>query len=141
MSVRFWPDGTYEFLDPVGTGVQAGGASYVYDDGDRPPYYADRPSQSRQDYTANEALYWAQISRDQIRSIRPPVPQFIFPPIEGYGAPVPLTVNDIFEAGDYWTPTRRSWISGPPRVVRMVDLQDEGRGTPTPGMMSPNPML
>lgn len=141
MAVRFLADGSYEFLDPVGVGVTAGNAGEFYDDGERDPPWADRPGQGRQDYTVNESLYWAQIPREQIAAIRPPVPQMLFPPIEGYGSNEALTISDIFEAGDYWTPTRRSWISGPPRVVRMHDLQDEGRGTATPGSMSPNPML
>ena len=139
MSVRFWPDGTYEFLDPLGVAVQSGSAGTVYDDGTRPAFYEDKPGQGRQDYLANEAMYWARIPRAQIAAIRPPVPQQLFPPTEGYYG-VPLTISDVFEAGDYWTPTRRSWISGPPRVIRTYDLQDEGRGSLRPAMGMANPM-
>jgi len=140
MAVRFLDDGSYVFLDPYGVGSTAGNAGEFYDDGERPLPWDDRPFQSRQDYIANEAMRWAEIPREQIQMLRPPVPQQLFPPALGYPG-VALTIDDILLDGDNWTPTMRSWISGVPRVKRMYDMQDEGRGTIRPAMGTANPML
>jgi hypothetical protein len=141
MAVRFWPDGAYEYLDPVGVGVMSGGG-VVYDDGERSEPWLDRPGQNRNELYANDALRWMSVPREEIMAIRPPVPQFLFPPTD-MGSYMPLTIEDVLLNGDYWTPRQRAWISGPPRYLRERDLE-QGMFSGTAregGGVSVNPML
>ena len=66
----------------------------------------------------------AEVIRQQV----PPVPQQLFPPIEGYDH-TPLTIFDVLET-DRWTPQIRSWVSGVTRKPRRVDnIEDQWSGT------------
>jgi hypothetical protein len=121
-------------------GVTSGGG-VVYDDGTRMPVWEDRPGQNRNELVANDALRWMSVPREEIQAIRPPVPYALFPPMYGYTGEA-LTINDIFDAGDHWSPVRRAWISGPPRYLRERDLeQGMFAGTVRYGSSSVNPML
>ena len=107
MAVRFMEDG-YEYLDSM-SGASTAGSVLTYDDGQRTLMpWEDGPGYSQADMIASDALRWMGTPAEQIRMIRPPVPQRLFPPRFGY-VHEPATIEQIFY-GD-WTPQPRSWMS------------------------------
>jgi hypothetical protein len=85
--------------------------------------WVDRPGQSRQEYYVSEAMRIMTVPSDVIRQARPPVPQQLLPPIEGYDT-TPLTINEVLDT-NRWEPQWRSWVSGVVRYPRKSDAQDE----------------
>lgn len=112
-----------EMFDPVAVGTTSGAGLVVYDDGTRPPPWIDRPGQSKEQYIVSEAMRLMSVPREQIRMIRPPVPQVLNPPIYGYDT-TPLGILEVLSS-DRWTPTRRSWISGTVAKPRHSDVDDQ----------------
>ena len=139
MAVQFYPDGSFAYLDPHGFIEAVAPPPAAVAGPVVPPVWEDRPGQNRNELYANDALRWMSVSREEIAAIRPPVPQQLFPPTMGYEGE-PLTINDVLNNGDYWTPRQHAWISGPPRYLRRRDIEDM-EGTPRFASSSVNPML
>lgn len=138
MAVRF-VDGNMEYLDPMGGASSAGGA-LVYDDGTRNEPWQDRPGYGVNDMIASEALRWMATPADQIRMIRPPVPQQLFPPRFGY-THYPCTIDDIFNDA-LWRPQVRSWSWPPGQPTQRREFEEEmWSGSDRNVSMSVNPML
>ena len=138
MAVRFLEDG-YEYLDPM-SGASTAGSVVVYDDGQQTvmPWEA-RLGANQNDLVASDALRWMSMPADQIRQIRPPVPQALFPPRFGYEHE-PATIEDILY-GD-WTPRARSWVAPQVRTLRRAYEEDQmWAGTERNMSVSVNPML
>lgn len=87
------------------------------------PWQYSRPGQLRQEYIVDAVLQAAMTPADEIRRLRPQVPQQLDPPTQGYRR-VPLTIEDVL-ATDRWAPQRRSWVSGAPSIP-LRDEQIEG---------------
>jgi hypothetical protein len=112
----------------------------VYDDGQQTvmPWEA-RLGANQNDLVASDALRWMSMPADQIRQIRPPVPQALFPPRFGYEHE-PATIEDILY-GD-WTPRARSWVAPQVRTLRRAYEEDQmWAGTERNMSVSVNPML
>ena len=125
-----------EVFDPA-SGHSPGGAE-VYDDGTTQPPWQPRPFTTKAEYQTSEALRLMSIPAEVIRQQVPPVPQQLFPPIEGYGPKIALTISDVLDA-DRWSPQIRSWSSGTPRQSRRVDaIEDQWSGTLRGFNASPN---
>lgn len=69
-----------------------------------------RPWQTRQEMLTDQALESAISDPETIRSIRPAVPQVLFPETRGIAKQEP-TVFDALNISRY-SPNYRSWISG-----------------------------
>lgn len=92
-----------------------------------PPAY-NKPGQLRQEYLVSQALEVASIPADEIRKLRPQVPQQLMPPRYGYDQ-TPLTIEDVLNT-NRWQPTRRSWVSGAPVMLTRYQLvADDWVGT------------
>jgi hypothetical protein len=127
-----------EIFDPVGVGSSDGSVGTVYDDGTRGNPWQPRPFSSKTEYIVSEAMRLMEVPADVIRGMRPPVPIELFPPTDGYGPKMPLTIEQVLQT-DRWTPTIRSWTSGTPRTPRRVDTDiDNWSGTLRNFQSSPN---
>lgn len=81
---------------------------------------ASRPNQLRGEYAVDELLRVARASADDIRRIRPPVPQRLLPsPYFGYER-TPLTIHDVLDT-DAFAPQFRSWTYPDPHPRRRND--------------------
>lgn len=109
-------------FDPIGVGSTSSGL-VVYDDGTKPPPWIDRPGQSKEEYIVSEAMRLMTVPRNQIRTIRPPVPVVLNPPIYGYDT-TPLGIMEVLDT-NRWEPTRRSWVSGVVSKPRHADVDDD----------------
>jgi hypothetical protein len=112
--------------DALRESIAAGSTSsgvLVYDDGTTTPPWIDRPWAGRESFITSEAMRLADVPAEEIRKIRPIVPQQLFPDISGYDR-TPLTIDEVLST-DRWKPTVRSWISGPSRQVRRADMQED----------------
>jgi len=113
-----------EIFDSVGIGSTAGGVPFT-EDGTRQPPWQPRPFQSKTDYVVSNAMRLMSIPADVIRQQVPPSSGMgLFPPTEGYGPQIPLTIGDVLET-NRWTPQIRSWVSGTVRQPRMTDYQED----------------
>lgn len=108
--------------ESIAAGSTSSGA-LVFDDGETTPPWIDRPWAGREAFITSESLRLAMVPAEEIRKIRPIVPQTLFPQIKGYDR-TPLTIDEALST-DRWTPTVRSWISGPSRQVRRADMQED----------------
>jgi hypothetical protein len=127
------------------SGASTAGSVLTYDDGERTVApWEDRPGYGQADLVSADALRWMGTPASEIRQIRPPVPQVLFPPRWGY-VQEPLTIEDIFYGN--WTPQPRSWVSPPRRSIRRAYEEDTqeamwgGTGMSRNPAMSVNPML
>ena len=75
-----------------------------------------RPWQSRQEMLVDEALTNAISTPENIRAIRPVVPQQLFPESRGF-VRQEMNVMDVLTI-DRNFPTYRSWVSGAPVMFR-----------------------
>lgn len=126
-----------EVFDPA-SGHSPGGAQ-IYDDGLRQDPWQPRPFATKAEYAVSEALRLMAIPADEIRMIRPVVPQQLFPETMGYDN-TPLTIDDVLDT-NRWNPQIRSWVSGTPRIPRRVDaMEDMWSGTLRGFSASPNMM-
>jgi hypothetical protein len=129
--------------DALRESIAAGSTSsgvLVYDDGETMPPWIDRPWAGREQFITSEAMRLAAVPADEIRKIRPVVPQQLFPQTKGYDR-TPLTIEETLSA-DRWSPTVRSWISGPSRQVRRADMQEDlWSGTMRNVSSTSNPMM
>jgi hypothetical protein len=124
-----------EVFDPA-SGHSPGGAQ-IYEDGTRQEPWQPRPFTTKTEYQVSEALRLMSISADEIRTIRPVVPQQLFPAQYGYDDTA-LTIQDVLDT-DRWSPQIRSWVSGVPRQPRSVDtMEDMWSGTLRGFSSSPN---
>lgn len=124
-----------EVFDPA-SGHSPGGAQ-VYDDGTRQDPWQPRPFTTKAEYAVSEAMRLMSVSADEIRMIRPVVPQQLFPQQYGYDD-TPLTIEEVLQT-DRWSPQIRSWVSGTPRQPRSVDtIEDMWSGTLRGFSASPN---
>ena len=80
---------------------------------------------SKTEYIVSNAMRLMAVPADVIRQ---QIPQTAmndpFPPVEGYGPKVALTIEDVLET-DRWTPQIRSWSSGTVRKPRRVDYEED----------------
>lgn len=81
-----------------------------------------RPWQSRQEMLTDIALQTAISTPEEIRAIRPVVPQQLFPESRGF-TKQELGVMDVFYL-DRAQPTYRSWVSGAPVMFRNGFMDD-----------------
>ena len=124
-----------EVFDPA-SGHSPGGAQ-VYEDGTRQDPWQPRPFTTKSEYIVSEALRLMAIPSDEIRMMRPVVPQQLFPEQYGYDNTA-LTIDDVLDT-DRWSPQIRSWVSGTPRQPRRVDtMEDMWSGTLRGFNASPN---
>lgn len=91
------------------------------------PQYPSKPWQSRQEMLVDMALQSAISTPEDIRSIRPVVPQQLFPQSRGavkqeMGVADALTIDRNF-------PTYRSWVSGAPVMFRNGFMEDNFEGS------------
>lgn len=89
--------------------------------------YPSKPWQSRQEMLVDLALQSAISTPEDIRAIRPVVPQQLFPESRGMlkqemGVADALTIDRNF-------PTYRSWISGAPVMFRNGFIADDFSGS------------
>lgn len=123
------------FFDPASGHT---GGVQVFDDGTRSEPWQPRPFTTKNEYQVSEAMRLMSVPAEVIRTIRPTVPQQLFPPTEGYDT-TPLMIEDIL-ATDRWAPQIRSWISGTPRQPRRVDAMEDMWSSTLRGFTaSPNP--
>ena len=139
MAIRFWEEG-YEYLDNM-SGASTAGAVLIYDDGFRMAPWESAPGAEQNDRIAAEQMRWMAVPREELRAIRPPVPQQLFPQQFGYDQ-TPVTIDDVLNTR-YWQPTPRSWAFPPTRTARQEFQEDmwlsSTRDSQTAG--SVNPML
>jgi hypothetical protein len=90
------------------------------------PQYPNKPWQSRQEMLVDQALKNAISTPEEIRAIRPVVPQQLFPPSRGM-IKQEISVSDALTV-DRNFPTYRSWQSGAPVMFRdgFMDANFEG---------------
>jgi len=86
-----------------------------------------RPWQSRQEMLVDIALQSAISTPEQIRKIRPVVPQQLMPQREGF-AKQEYGVMDVLNM-DRFAPTYRSWVSGAPVMFRNGFMEDNFSGS------------
>lgn len=91
------------------------------------PQYPSKPWQSRQEMLVDMALQSAISTPEDIRAIRPVVPQQLFPQSRGMakqemGVADALTIDRAF-------PTYRSWVSGAPVMFRNGFMEDNFSGS------------
>ena len=141
MAIRVDPGGMQELQDSVASGATSSGALIVQENsGPRAPWL-DRPWQSKESFIVSEAMRLAEVPADEIRKIRPATPQTLFPDPESFYEREPLTIEATFDI-ERWSPSVRSWISGPSREVRRSDMQqDMWSGTSRNASASVNPMM
>ena len=123
MAIRLDEEGYNKVVDAVQSGSTSSGAR-VYDDGVPQSPFINRPWAGREEFIMNEAMQIAQIPAEEIRKIKPIVPQTLFPDYNLRYDRQALTIDDALNA-DRWRPTVRSWISGPSRQVRRADMQED----------------
>ena len=93
-----------------------------------------RPWQSRQEMLVDIALQSATSTPEQIRAIRPVVPQQLMPESRGF-AKREFGVMDILNT-DRFAPTYRSWVSGAPVMFRNGFIDDSFSGSGRYSMQS-----
>lgn len=108
MTIRVDRDGYRQFLNAVGIGVTGGGIP-VYDDGGRPVPWEEKPWGSGRDRMVSDTLRLMAIPSEELAAIRPPVPQYLFPPEIDWDR-TPLTIEGVLDT-DRWAPKQRSWVS------------------------------
>lgn len=86
------------------------------------PQTPSRPWQSRQEMLTDLALQSAISSPEEIRKIRPVVPQQLFPDSRGM-VKNEMGIMDVLST-DRFAPTYRSWISGAPVMFRNGFMDD-----------------
>lgn len=86
------------------------------------PQVPARPWQSRQEMLVDQALQSAISTPEDIRAIRPVVPQHLFPESRGV-VRQEMTVMDVLTV-DRNFPTYRSWMSGAPVMFRDGFMDD-----------------
>jgi len=86
------------------------------------PQFPAKPWQSRQEMLVDQALQNAISDPETIRSIRPVVPQQLFPQNRGM-MKQEMGVADVLTVDRYF-PTYRSWISGAPVMFREGFMDD-----------------
>lgn len=126
MVMRVDKAGIQGLMDGVGIGSTGTGVPIV-DDGTRNAPWEDKPWQSKGESIINEQIRLMQIPADEIRKTRPPVPQYLFPPDQGYDT-TPLTIGEVLDT-DRWSPNIRSWVSPDVRPVRRSATPDSGDGS------------
>ena len=91
-----------------------GGAAYsgaqIYQTSETMVPWQPRPFSTKEEYAVSNALRLMSIPADQIRAIRPPMINELFPPTEGYNN-VQLRIEDVLDT-NRWGPQLRSWTSG-----------------------------
>lgn len=122
MAVRVDIDGFGRNVDPGSVSTRSSGAD-VYDDGERPAPWVQRPWSSAREVATSETLELMSIPAEQIAQIRPPVPYVLFPEQELGFVPQPMTIFDVLDT-DRWAPQRRSWLSPTIQPPRRSDYQD-----------------
>jgi hypothetical protein len=126
-----------EIFDPVGAGSTSGGGQVIQENGPPPNPWQPRPFTTKNEYIVSEAMRLMQVPADQIRQVRPPMINELFPPIYGYND-TPLSISDVLDT-DRWAPQIRSWVSGTPRAPRQVDqMEDQWSSTLRGFSASPN---
>lgn len=70
------------------------------------------PWQTRQEFLVDQALQAAISDPETIRQTRPAVPQYLFPPKEGFSKQE-HTIFSVMNMNRYM-PSARSWLSGMP---------------------------
>lgn len=140
MGYRIDPEGYESLVNAVGAGSTSSGASVV-DDGIRSPYTDEPFSSGRNEFLANEGLHMALVPADEIREIRPIVPQVLFPD-EGIAYDrQALTISETLDT-DRWAPTMRAFVSGPSKPRTRGEEQDDAwSGTMRNTSTSVNPMM
>lgn len=91
------------------------------------PQYPSKPWQSRSEMLVDMALQSAISTPEDIRAIRPVVPQQLFPDSRGMSKQE-MTVSDVLTI-DRQFPTYRSWISGAPVMFRNGFMDDNFEGS------------
>jgi hypothetical protein len=140
MSIRVDPEGFDAINEAVATGTASSGARILQANERPAPPWSAGPWAGRQEYIASEALRMAEVPREEIQKIRPPVPVQLFPPdIVDYDR-TPLTIERAF--GGDWSPKVRSWISGSTQQIRRADMQEQlWSGTARNASTSVNPTM
>lgn len=91
------------------------------------PQYPSKPWQSRQEMLVDMALQSAISTPEDIRAIRPVVPQQLFPESRGM-VKQEMSVSDALTI-DRQFPTYRSWVSGAPVMFRNGFMEDNFSGS------------
>ena len=126
--------------DPTGVGSSDGSVGGVYDDGTRTDPWQPRPFATRNETVISEQLRLMSVPAEVIRQTMRPGIKELFPPTEGYGPAIELTINDVLDT-NRWQPQIRSWVSGTPRIPRRVDTEEDfWSGTLRGFNSTPNPM-
>lgn len=86
-----------------------------------------KPWGSRQDFMTDMALQAMNADPDEIRQLRPVVPQQLFPETRGFGRQA-ATIMDVLNI-DRYVATNRSWVSGMP-VMKQELFGGEINGSP-----------
>lgn len=141
MSIRIDQEGYGELVDAVSSGAETSGALIVQQNSGPVSPWMIGPSATKESYIVSEAMRVAEIPADEIRKIKPMVPQLLFPdPKVAYNRE-PLTIEGLFEM-DRWRPSVRSWTSGTSQPVRKVDMEEDvWSGTLRNASSSVNPMM
>lgn len=128
-----------EVFDPTAVASGLSSGAQVYEDGVRQNPWQPRPFATKNEFVVSEALRLMAIPAEEIRMIRPVVPQQLFPQTEGLTDHTALTIDDVLDT-NRWEPQYRSWFSGIPRQPRRVDtIEDMWSGTLRGFTSSPNP--
>jgi hypothetical protein len=140
MAIRIDYEGYGALSDAVASGATTSGARLLQENSPPQAPWVDNPWAGRQEYIASEAMRLAEVPREEIQKIRPPVPQQLFPPdIVDYDR-TPLTIERAF--GGDWSPKVRSWVSGSTQQIRRSDMQEDlWSGTMRGASSTVNPMM
>ena len=93
-----------------------------------------RPWQSRQEMLVDLALQSAQADPDDIRQIRPVVPQQLMPESRGFSKQEP-NIFDVMSTGRTMV-QYRSWVSGAPVMFRNGFIDENWSGASRYSMQS-----
>lgn len=99
-------------------GAAASGAQ-IYQTPEVQPPWQPRPFSTKEEYAVSNAMRLMALPADEIRAVRPPMINELFPTQVGYDS-TPLTIEEVLDTGR-WGPQMRSWTSGGVKTRRISD--------------------
>ena len=132
------PEGYQQVVDAVVAGSTSSGADSPVG-GLRSPFM-DQPWSRREELLMNESLRVALVPAEEIRKIRPIIPQAPFPD-EGIAYDrTALTIEEAVDA-KRWQPSMRAFVSGSSRPYAKGEEDDAWSGAMRNVSSSVNPMM
>lgn len=120
--IRVDREGLNRFYQAEGIGSTGSGVPIV-DDGVNAPPWEQKPWASLRENIASETLRLMEMTPEECQAIRPPTPQYLFPPDVEYDRN-PMTIMEVLDT-DRWAPRQVSWVSPTLRPVTRQQYEDD----------------